>query len=174
MRYVCLVWPPEGGDQIWIFFGWRPYVIPCAMASYIFRRCWGMSIFLTSPETARFLPTCNGIWQKVTKNILGWTHKRFLWHWCWLQINLRHQTLFAAWIIFIGLKTITVVLTHNLYYIQHSILIEHVIIQLSLTDIIVPMGVSTESTAIFSIRIFYNSFFSPHFVPAASNFNPTW
>ena len=57
---------------------------------------------------------------------------------------------------------------------QHSISIEHVIIQLSLTDIIVPMGVSTESTAIFSIRIFYNSFFSPHFVPAASNFKPIW
>lgn len=34
--------------------------------------------------------------------------------------------------------------------------------------------VNTESTAIFSISIFYNSFFSSHFVPAASNFKPTW
>ena len=36
------------------------------------------------------------------------------------------------------------------------------------------MGVNTESTTIFSIRKFYNSFFSSHFVPAASNFKPTW
>ena len=62
----------------WTFPGNQDATLKYRISSYIFRRCWGMSIFLTSPELARFLPTCNGIWQKVTKNVSGWNLQSIL------------------------------------------------------------------------------------------------